>query len=653
MISPLQLPSLNQITINDSLWSKYTDMVADVIVPYQWDILNGRIKDIKETNCVNNFRIAAGETEGEHRGVVFIDSDLYKWLEAVAYCLHSGKCRQFETIADEVIELIGRAQQSDGYLNTYYTVVEPGARWSNLVEGHELYCAGHLIEAAVAYYYATGKNKLLKIARRFADLICKKFGPGDGQIKGYPGHQEIELALIKLFHCTGEKRYLSCSKYFIEERGKNPNYFKAEIKKRNRQRFLFRELNDYDLKYSQSHKPVREQHTAEGHAVRAMYMYCAMADLALEYKDKELFETCQTLWQNVTQQRMYITGGIGSSAFLERFTTDYHLPNDYAYCETCASIGLALFGRRMFLIEQDANYYDTIERTLYNTILAGISLEGDRYFYSNPLEIWPEACIESTSLRHVKPVRQRWYDVACCPTNIARTLASLGQYIYAQNNEMIFVNLFISSSIKTAIGNTETELVMNSNLMQNGKVTINIKTEQDSIVTVAIRIPYYANSPVFLLDGVSIQPDVKKGYAYISENFKSGRTISLDLNIQPRWVSANLLVRENAGKVALMKGPCVYCLEEIDNISNLSLVYIDPENDIKECKQDEIPEGLPVLKYDGKRLSCSGRNGSLLYDDAYFKTEPIKLKAVPYGIWGNRKPGEMLIWQKAIIDNTT
>jgi uncharacterized protein len=653
MFSPSYLPDLNKIEINDSLWGKYTDMVANVIIPYQYGVLNNQIKGVGKTYCMDNFRIAAGDIEGEHKGVVFIDTDLYKWLEALAYCLHNGKCRQFEVIADEMIELIDRAQQSDGYLNTYYTVAEPDARWSNLVEGHELYCAGHLIEAAVAYYQATGKNKLLMIAQRFADLICIKFGPGDNQLKGYPGHQEIELALIKLYHCTGKKKYLSCAKYFIEERGKNPNYFEAEIRKRNNQQFLFRDLNDYDLKYSQSHIPVREQRTAEGHAVRAMYMYCAMADLALEYEDAELLETCRKLWQNITQKRMYITGGIGSSGFLERFTTDYHLPNDSACCETCASIGLALFSRRMFLIERDASYYDTVERVLYNTVLAGVSTGGDSYFYVNPLEIWPEACIDSTSLKHVKPVRQRWYGVACCPTNVARTLASLGQYIYAQNNEAIFVNLFISSSIKTDLDGVQTELIMDSDLMKSGEIKIKVKTDKDSIFSVAIRIPYYANKPVFLLDGVPVQPKVKKGYAYIRSNFKDGHSILVNLNIEPRWISANPLVREDAGKVALMKGPCVYCLEEIDNGSNLSLVYVEPGTVVEDCEDTGIPAGIPVLKYNGKRLAFSRIKEDVLYEDAHFRTEPVVLKAVPYGLWGNRKPGEMLVWQKASIYDKT
>ncbi|MEM5770217.1 MAG: beta-L-arabinofuranosidase domain-containing protein, partial [Bacillota bacterium] len=281
MISPLRLPKLEQVRISDRLWSRYTDMVADVIIPYQWKILNDSIpgadpafhnwnildsqadnfmqdgaQQVMESYCIKNFRIAAGELEGEHKGVIFVDTDVYKWLETVAYCLHNGSCKDFESIADEVISLIGRAQQPDGYLNTYFTVAEPQGRWSNLVEGHELYCAGYLIEAGVAYYEATGKSELLNTARRFADLICKEFGLGEGQRKGYPGHQEIELALVKLYRCTGQRRYLNCARFFIDERGQEPNYFRQEIEDRNGQ-VIFPEFREYELKYSQSHMPPR------------------------------------------------------------------------------------------------------------------------------------------------------------------------------------------------------------------------------------------------------------------------------------------------------------------------------------------------------------------------------------------------------------
>ncbi len=669
MISPLRLPDLRQVEISDTLWSHYTEMVADVIVPNQWKILNDRIsgadptynnwnildsqtgnfiqdggQQVMESYCIKNFRIAAGELKGEHKGVIFVDTDVYKWLETVAYCLNNGRCKDFENIADEVISLIGRAQLTDGYLNTYFTIAEPQGRWSNLVEGHELYCAGYLIEAGVAYYEATGKDNLLNISRRFADLICREFGAEEGQRKGYPGHQEIELALVKLFRCTKESRYLDCARFFIDERGQEPNYFSQEIEKRG-SRMIFPEFMDYDLKYSQAHMPVTQQRTAEGHSVRAMYMYCAMADIALEFKDHQMLDACRALWQNTTDRRMYITGGIGSSGILERFTTDYHLPNDSGYCETCASIGLALFGRRMSLMEQDASYYNIVERALYNTVLAGISVEGDRYFYVNPQEVWPEACLDATSLKHVKPVRQRWFSVACCPPNVARTLASLGQYIYAQSDDTIYINLFISSSFKTTVADVRTEVVIDSDLMQNGNVTVTIKAEEGAVFSLAIRIPDYADTPEFFLDDASIQPQIIKGYAIVIGNFGGEHTVEAHLHVEPKWIAADPKVRANAGKTALMKGPCVYCLEETDNGNNLASVFIYAGVAVQECRDDALPGELPVLIYDGCRLINKGWNGQL-YDDAHFETESTVLRAVPYGVWGNRKPGEMLVWQK-------
>jgi DUF1680 family protein len=672
MITSLRLPDIKKIQIDDALWSYYANMVAEKIVPYQWDILNDRIlgadpdynnwnildsqaghfaedgvQQATESYCIRNFRIAAGELEGEHKGVIFIDTDVYKWLETVAYCLHNGKCREFESIADEVISLLGRAQQDDGYLNTYYTIKEPDGRWSNLVEGHELYSAGHLIEAAIAYYQATGKDTLLIIARRFADLICKVFGPEEGQLKGYPGHQEIELALVKLYHTTNERRYLECARFFIDQRGTEPNYFKAEIEKRGG-RTIFKEFSNYDLKYSQAHIPVRQQKSAEGHAVRAVYMYSAMADLASEYGDEELLDACRTLWHNVTQRRMYITGGIGSSGELERFTTDYHLPNDSGYCETCASIGLALFGRRMALIERDAAYYDVVERALYNRILAGISTDGQRYFYASPLEVWPDACMDGTSLKHVKPVRQRWFSVACCPTNLARTLASLGQYIYAQSDDTVYVNLFISSSFDAVIGGSRAVVTTHSKLVQEGKVVITVKSEEHLPFSLAIRIPDYADKPAFLLDGKAINPDIRNSYAIISGDFSGKHIISVDFHVKPQWIAADPHVRADAGKIALTKGPLVYCLEETDNGSNLASVYADPETEVEESTIDDLPGNLPALNYEGKRLTRAGWNGKL-YDRAHFEMENTKLKAVPYGLWGNRDPGEMIVWQNALI----
>ena len=644
----LNLPKLNQITITDAFWRRYVEMVSNVIVPYQWKIINNLNPDAEPTYCLENFRIAAGEKEGVHRGVVFIDSDAYKWLETVSYCIQNGTGKQYEELAEEVIELIGRAQQDDGYLNTYYAIEKPDSRWSNLVEGHELYCAGYLIEAAIAYYRATEKKTLLDIAIKFSDLICDVFGGGEGQIKGYPGHQEIELALVKLYQCTQEKRYLECARFFIEERGKKPSYFLSEIENSKRPEF-FPEFDNYSLMYSQAHMPAREQTTADGHAVRAVYMYCAMADIAAEYNDEEMLAQCEGLWNSITQKRMYITAGIGSSGTLERFTTDYHLPNDSAYCETCASIGLALFGRRMTMHTKKAAYFDIVERALYNTILAGVSVEGDRYFYVNPLEVWPDSCLDHTALSHVRPVRQRWFKVACCPPNTARTLASLGEYIYAENDDDICINLLIASKYEIS-GEKENLLIeMASSAIHDGNIEITLSGNTKLKKNVLIRIPEYAENPVFLFDEKSVLPEIINGYAKFSGFSKPNHKITIKFEVRPRWVGANTNVREDIGKAALMKGPCVYCLEEADNGSNLSAVYVDPTAAVLEEKQSELPGGYPFLAYNGQRIEQGFDNSEKLYDDYRFKIKPVKLRAVPYALWGNRQKGEMLVWQKTII----
>lgn len=351
----LNTVQLSRMDITDPFWKQYTDLVEDVIIPYQWDIMNDNVPGVESSHCLENFKIAAGLKKGQFYGAVFQDTDVAKWLEAVGYSLAEKKNEKLEKLADDAIDVIVQAQQEDGYLDTYFIIKEPSQRWRNLCEGHELYSAGHMIEAAVAYYEGTGKRKLLDSMIRLADLICRTFGPEEGQNHGYPGHQEIELALVRLYRVTQDKKYLEQAKYFLDIRGAGKNYFLEERKQENFKR-IFPEFEDYDPAYSQSHEPVREQKTAEGHAVRAVYMYSAMADVAEEYQDKELMEACVALWENITQKRMYITGGIGSSGFLERFTTDYDLPNDSNYSETCASIGMALFSLRMANITRNSRY---------------------------------------------------------------------------------------------------------------------------------------------------------------------------------------------------------------------------------------------------------------------------------------------------------
>lgn len=645
MAKGLETINLNNIRITDSLFGSYSKLVVEKIIPYQWEILNDRIKDAEPSYCIDNFRIAAGEMNGIRKGAVFQDTDLYKWIEAVAFCIQNGSGAEFETITDEAIELIGRAQQEDGYINTYYTVIAPEKRWSNLVEGHELYSAGHLIEASVAYYKATGKKRILEIAQKFADLICKVFGREKDQLRGYPGHQEIELALVKLYRVTNENRYLECARYFIEERGKNPNYFIEEINKRGGYEH-FPEFDNYDLKYSQAHMPPVEQHTAEGHAVRAMYMYSAMADLALEYNDEKMIEACQTLWNSVTKKRMYLTGSVGSSGMLERFTTDYDLPNNTNYSETCASIGLMMFGHRMNALTKNAKYYDIVERALYNTVLAGIGVTGDRYFYVNPLEVVPEHCIGNSYMMHIKPVRQRWFSVACCPPNIARTLASLGQYIYAIDSKAIYINQFISSTAEVMIGDAKVTLELESSMLQDGKVKLVLKSEIPANLTVKVRIPEYAGNMKATQNGQAYSLENEDGYAcFAGVDLKENR-IEIDFDVKPKWISANTNVRADEGKVALMKGPCVYCMEEEDNGKNLASIYVSVNAETKEEKPLELFGALPTIKYNGIRLTNNGVKEDELYGSPLFNEMPTELKAIPYCLWNNRGEGEMLIWHK-------
>lgn len=633
---------LKNIRITDPLFGVYVNRVSEKIIPHQWKILNDQLEGSEPTYCIRNFRIAAGEIEGERKGVVFQDTDLYKWLETVAYCLAGGSGLEYEALADEVIDLIGRAQEADGYLNTYFTVNAPERKWKNLVEGHELYTAGHMIEAAVAYYQATGKDALLQIARKNADLICSRFGKGEDQIHGYPGHQEIELALVKLYRATGARRYLDTARYFIDERGTEPNYFVSEIEERKVPEF-FLEFDHYDTEYSQSHKRPVLQRTAEGHAVRMMYMSAAMADLAEEYNDKELFEACCSIWDNTVNERMYITGGIGSSGYRERFTTDYDLPNRTNYSETCASIGLMMFGQRMASVTGEAKYYDEVERALYNTVLASINIEGDRYFYVNPLEVVPEFCTEHTYMDHVKPVRQKWFSVACCPPNVARTLASLGQYIYAQDDEAVYIHQFISSEAVTQQNGHQIELKLDSSILQNGVVTVEINAETDA--RIKIRIPHYAENCCIAQEGVQITAVTENGYAVIPVSEGRSR-ITLDFGVKARWMCADDRVREDAGKAALVKGPVVYCLEEADNGKLLSQIYVDINAAVEESDPARGLVGeVPTLAYEGVRVSSRGLNGKL-YGELSVQVQDTGLRAVPYCLWNNRGAGEMLVWQK-------
>ena len=636
---------LKKISIQDPFWSKHVDLVRKAIIPYQWEAMNDRIPDAESSHCLENFKIAAGREKGEFYGAVFQDTDVAKWLEAVGFSLACYPDEALEKTADEVIDLIADAQCEDGYINTYFTIKEPDKRWTDLCEGHELYTAGHLMEAAVAYYEGTGKRKILDCLCRFADLICDTFGTEEGKIHGYPGHEEVEIGLIKLARVTGNQKYLDQAKYFVDARGVGENYFMKEMSRPD-YKLIFPEFADYTPEYSQSHEPVREQKTAEGHAVRAVYLYCAMADLAEKYKDEGLLHACETLWNNMVQKRMYLTGGIGSSGYLERFTVDYDLPNEYNYCESCASIGLALFGLRMNQITGESKYMDVAERALYNTVLAGIALDGKSFFYVNPLEVWPPACMEGTTKKHVKPIRQKWFGVACCPPNIARTLASLGQYIYAAYPEknQLYVNLFVSNETTLDWNENEISVKLETKFPWENLYKMELKNVPADGMDISLRVPDYAEDHEIKVNGK--KADIKPESGYCKVHVTDDAEIQVAFQAPPKFVYANPQVRADSGKVAITRGPLVYCLEEIDNGQNLPAIFIDTEAGLTEEASD-LFGGCVVIKAKGKKLDENSVSEEL-YGTVKPKLEDTGLTAVPYPYWNNRGEGEMLVWIKDI-----
>jgi len=638
---------LKEVSICDPFWSKHVDLVRNTIIPYQWEAMNDRIPDAESSHCLENFKIAAGRAKGDFYGAVFQDTDVAKWLEAVGFSLACYPDEALEKTADEVIDLIADAQCEDGYINTYFTIKEPDKRWTDLCEGHELYTAGHLMEAAVAYYEGTGKRKFLECMCRFADLICDTFGTEEGKIHGYPGHEEVEIGLVKLARVTDNLKYLKQAKYFIDARGVGENYFMKEMSRPD-YKLIFPEFADYTPEYSQSHKPVREQTTAEGHAVRAVYLYCAMADLAEAYQDEGLLNACKTLWNNIVEKRMYITGGIGSSGYLERFTVDYDLPNEYNYSESCASIGLALFGLRMAQITGESQYMDVVERALYNTVLAGIALDGKSFFYVNPLEVWPPECMEGTSKKHVKPIRQKWFGVACCPPNIARTLASLGQYVYSQKPEKkeLYVNLFVSNETEFDWNKDKIFVKLQTEFPWVNTYSLEVKNVPADGMDLMLRVPDYAQNYQVKADGNIYEENKESEKGYRRVHVEKDTKVEVSFAAPAKFVYANPQVRADSGKVAIVRGPLVYCLEEIDNSQNLPAIFVDTDAALREEKSD-LFGGIITVKARGKKIVESSVSDSL-YSGQKPQLEDVELTAIPYPYWNNRGEGEMLVWMKEL-----
>ena len=624
--------ALRDVQVADGFFSRYADLVREEVIPYQWEALNDRIPGAEKSGCLRNFRIAAGQEAGEFTGMVFQDSDIGKWLEAVAYSLTTHPDAALERTADEVIELLEAAQREDGYLDTYFIVKDPKNRWKCLRDCHELYCAGHLLEGAMAYWQATGKDRFLNVMRRYVDYIATVFGRGEGQMRGYPGHEEIELALCKLYDVTGEKKYLDLAAYFIDERGRDPKYFLEERKTRG-DAFHWEGNDAQGMEYFQAHAPVREQTEAVGHAVRAVYLYSGMADVAMRTGDEGLLEACRRLYRNIADKRLYVTGAIGSTYIGEAFTFDYDLPNDTAYAETCASVGLIFFMKRMLEADGAAEYGDMMERALYNTVLAGMAMDGKSFFYVNPLEVFPEADEKDPSKRHVKTVRQKWFACACCPPNVARLLADLGSYIYRRKGSAVTADLFIGSRLALPGG---AELIQTSEVPFGGKVTFTLRGAAQGF-SLRVRCPEWA-------EGVTCTAPCRKenGYIAIQKDWQDGDSVTLVFGMEPRRIYANPLVRQDAGKVCLMRGPLVYCLEEADNGANLHLLRLPEGEPVEAVRGEGALFGMTLLRARGRRLVP---RGSKLYaPDRQGREEETRLTFVPYFAWGNRDKGEMAVY---------
>lgn len=622
---------IRNVKISDGFWNNITELVRKEVIPYQYLALSDKINGAEKSHCIENFKKAASVKNNKARakypvdkweytdgnspkesfhGWVFQDSDVYKWIEAVGYSLINQPDDELESKAKEYIDIICSAQLDNGYLDTLYIINDIDRAFTNLKDCHELYCFGHLAEGAISFYRATGDRKLLNTACRFADLICDTFG--ESKIKGYPGHEIAELALFKLYKITGKKDYLKTAEFFINERGKKPYYFDIESGSHSQ---------GENYHYNQAHREPRYQTEAVGHAVRGVYLYSAMADIAKETQDNELKSACNSIWDNITQKKLYITGGIGSTVDGEAFSFDYDLPNDLAYCETCASIGLIFFARRMSETEINSQYGDVIERALYNTVLSGMAEDGKAFFYVNPLEVIPEASHKDSRKKHIKPVRQKWFSCACCPPNLARLLNSLNEYIYTENDNTIFVNQYVGSRLNSV----HCKLNLKSHYLENGNVSISIDSCKKPF-NLALRIPQWCEN-----FSISEEYQIKNGYAFIQIN--GDCDISIDFEIKPRLVKCSNRVRANVGKVSIMRGPMVYCLEEKDNGSDLQMLVIDKDTDFKQ-------DGEYILAKGKRELPDSNLYSN--YKESEY--EKCTLKFLPYHRWGNRGENEMSVY---------
>ena len=612
--------NFSKVQITDDFWKPKLEKVSMVTIPVcidQTEVKTPRIK---------NFEIAAGKRKGKFQGIFYDDSDVFKALEAMAYSIKNHPDVAMEKKADDWIDLIAASQLADGYINTYYSLQFPEKRWTDM-SMHEDYNGGHLIEAAVAYYDATGKRKLLDVAIRFANHFNSLFGPGKRD--WVTGHQELELALVKLYKTTNEKKYLQLADWLLSERGhqKAKGYTWTDWK---------------DTAYAQDIKPVKEQKEITGHAVRAMYMYTGAADVAALTGDQGYLSAMKNVWEDVVYRNMYITGGIGSSGGNEGFSIDYDLPNENAYCETCASVGMVLWNQRMGMLTGESKYVDVLEKSLYNGALDGISLAGDKFFYGNVL---------SSS---GKQSRRDWFGTACCPANIARLIESLGNYIYGYNQNSIWVNLFVGSNTVVNVNNTMVPVSMKTNYPWDGLLEMNISPKEKVKFGLRVRIPGWftgeavpgglysfqqlGESKILVnLNGKPIQYAVENGYMLIEREWHSGDKITVNLPMDIKRVSSRAEVKANVERVAIQRGPIIYCVEGIDNDGRSMNIVLPKNATFHEVSQTILTEKVVAIQTEATVLKVSE-------DGSEISTQKKIISAVPYYIWNNRGPGQMLVW---------
>ncbi|MBQ9777136.1 MAG: glycoside hydrolase family 127 protein [Lentisphaeria bacterium] len=606
-------PQINSITPQDGV-------LKDRIESGRTGTIPASLAKSYETGRIDAFKLnwKKGDPDQPH---FFWDSDVAKVLEGIANSLSLHPDKELEAEYDKIIDLIASAQQPDGYLNVYFTVVEPEQRWKKISETHELYCAGHLLEAAVAGYTLLGKRKFLDVMCRYIDYIDTVFGAEEGKLRGYPGHQELELALIRLYEVTGNKKYADLSKFFIDERGKEPHFYR-DVQKHE---------PVYGLIEVQSHKPVREETKAVGHSVRAVYMYSAMADQARIYNDEELFNVCEKIYRNITGKRMYITGGIGSTFHGEAFTTDYDLSNGTSmYAESCAAIGLVRFAGRMFNITGDGKYVDTVERAIFNGILSGISLDGKKYFYTNYLEVDDNYFPYNAGARE----RQPWFWCSCCPTNFCRFLPEMLQYLWSESDDEVTLNIPAATTFKSRFG----EISVQSLYPYDGAVSVTVNA--DGKFKLSCRIPNWCKGATFLLNGEKQEIGAQNGFVTFDREWKKGDKIEYMLPMPVEVMRSNSKVTGNNGRIALMRGPLVYACETVDNPQGVANMIIPAEQEFKLAEAAGLPAGTVAI------------TGEALYEsksEELYSSEPPtltngKFTAIPYALWQNRGKANMAVW---------